>query len=394
MASRSIPQIHALRVKNYRALRDLHLKEITPLTVFIGANGSGKSTVFDVFAFLAETFNGSLRQAWERRNRMRELRSRGSTGPISIEIKYREASDTPLITYHLEIDEVGPNPIVRAEWLAWTRGSRGKPFRFLNFADGEGDVVSGDEPDETAQRTHERLESPDLLAVNTFGQFSSHPRVSALRRFITGWYLSYISANSARGVPESGPQERLSASGDNLPNVIQYLVEQHQERFDEITSVLAHRVPRLDRVMAEPLPDGRLMLRVKDQPFDLPVLSKYASDGTLKLLAYLTVLYDPDPAPFIGIEEPENQLHPRLLFGLAEECRQASGRSQVMVTTHSPEFLNALHAKEVRVLHRDKRGYTRAERASDIPQVVAQLNAGAVLGDLWVERYLDSPQRT
>lgn len=383
-----IPRIESLRVKNYRALRDLNLRELTPLTVFIGPNGSGKSTVFDVFAFLAESFTTSLRQAWERRNRLRELRSRESDGPIVIEVKYRERPKTPLVSYHLEIGEEGPNPVVQREWLTWTRGGRqGRPFKFLDFAKGEGAVVSGEDPDETAQREEERLDSADLLAVNTFGQFASHPRVSALRRFISGWYLSYISAAGTRGVPESGPQERLSVSGDNLPNVIQYLSEQHPERLDTILRVLAERVPQLDRVDAQHLADGRLLLLIKDAPFRQPILSKFASDGTLKLLAYLTLLYDPDPAPFIGIEEPENQLHPRLLHGLAEECRGAAARSQVLVTTHSPEFLNALRPREVRVLHRASDGYTRAARVSDMPEVRAQMDAGALLGDLWTENY-------
>lgn len=386
VTQRSIPRITTLRVQNYRALRDVTLKDLTPLTVLIGPNGSGKSTLFDVFAFLEEAFNTSLRQAWERRNRLRELRSRGADGPIVIEVKYREEPRTPLITYHLEIDERGTSPIVHAEWLGWTRFQQGQPYRFVNFSHGEGEVVSGTRSDEEAERVHERLDSPDLLAVNTFGQLSSHPRVAALRRFISGWYLSYISADGTRGTPESGPQERLSSTGDNLPNVIQYLDEQHPDRLAEILGVLAERVPRLERVDAETLADGRLLLRIKDAPFEQPVLSRFASDGTLKLLAYLTLLYDPAPAPFLGIEEPENQLHPLLLPGLAEECRSASDRSQVMVTTHSPELLNGMRPKEVRVLHRADDGYTRAERVSDLPGVMAHVETGgAMLGDLWSE---------
>jgi predicted ATPase len=383
----AIPLVYRLRVQNYRALHDLDLKNLTPFTVFIGPNGSGKSTIFDVFAFLAEAFNESLRSAWERRNRLRELRSRDADGPITIEVKYRERGNTPLITYHLEIDEIGPNPVVRVEYLEWTRGRQGKPFRFLNFANGEGDVISGEEPDSTAQRVPETLARPDLLAVNAFGQLASHPRVKALREFITGWYLSYISADGTRGLPESGPQARLSATGDNLPNVVQHLLELHPERLDQILQTLSRRVPRLERVAAESLQDGRLLLLIKDAPFSTPILSKFASDGTLKLLAYLTVLYDPDPAPFIGIEEPENQLHPLILPGLAEECRQASTRSQLFVTTHSPEFLDSLRPAEVRILHRADDGYTRTRRASDIPEIAAHVQAGALLGDLWTEGY-------
>jgi len=67
----------------------------------------------------------------------------------------------------------------------------------------------------------------------------------------------------------------------------------------------------------------------------LPIclLAKFASDGTLKMLAYLVLLHDPAPPPFIGMEEPENFLHPRLLPELAEECRAACERTQILVTT-------------------------------------------------------------
>ncbi|MCL5947926.1 MAG: AAA family ATPase, partial [Actinobacteria bacterium] len=214
------PRIESLRVQNYRVLRNLELKQLSPLSVLLGPNGSGKSTVFDVFAFLSECFTVGLRRAWDRRNRFKELRSRGAEGPMVIELKYRERPDLPLITYHLAIDETRRGPVVAEEWLRWTRGRRGRPFKFLEFNNGEGHVISGELPEVNDERIDSTLESPDLLAVNTLGQFKDHPRAAALRRFISGWYLSYLSADSTRGVPESGPQERLSQAGDNLPNVI------------------------------------------------------------------------------------------------------------------------------------------------------------------------------
>jgi len=384
-----VPRIEYLRVKNYRALRDLELKKITPLTVFLGPNGSGKSTIFDVFAFLSECFSVGLRRSWDKRNRFRELRSRGSNGPIEIELKYREKHKAPLITYHLGIDETIKGPVVVEEWLQWRRGQTGKPFKFLNFAQGSGSVASGEMPDEQDERINEQLDSPEMLAVNTLGQFTKHPRVSALRRFITGWYLSYLSADNTRGVPEAGPQERLSATGDNLPNVIQYLKEQHSDRLEEILHTLSQRVPRLERVDAQMMPDGRLLLQIKDAPFSHPILAKFASDGTLKMLAYLTVLYDPEPPQLVGIEEPENHLHPRLLPELAEECRQASALTQLMVTTHSPFFVNGLKPEEVWVLYRDENGYTQAQRTDEMAGIKPFMEEGALLGDLWMEGFFN-----
>lgn len=388
-SKQSVPGIEYLRVKNYRALHNLELKSITPLAVFLGPNGSGKSTVFDVFAFLSECFSVGLRKAWEKRNRFKELRTRGSKGPIEIELKYRESKESRLITYHISINERLTGPYVAEEWLQWRRGSRGKPFRFLDFKNGEGQVVTGDQPDEEEKRIHEILTSSDVLAVNTLGQLAKHPRISALRRFIAGWYLSYLTADATRGVAESGAQEKLSETGDNLPNVIQYLREQHVDRLEKILKTLSERVPRLEKVESQFMPDGRLLLQIKDAPFKQPILAKFASDGTLKMLAYLTLLYDPTPPELIGIEEPENHLHPRLLPELAEECRMATERTQLMVTTHSPFFVDGLRPEELWVLYRDEQGYTQARRALDMKGIPEFIKEGASLGQLWMEGYFE-----
>ncbi|MGH3801821.1 MAG: AAA family ATPase, partial [Pseudonocardiaceae bacterium] len=327
--------IQRLRIQNYRVLRDVQFRELTPLTVLLGPNGSGKSTVFDVFAFLHDAFTTNLRAAWDRRNRIRELRSRGESGPITIEIAYRQAPGERLVTYRLRLDEENGSPVVVGELLRWsTSPGSGAPTDMLSFQRGEGRLYD----DARKVSTDEKLDSPDLF----------------------------------------------------LPNVVQYLTEQHPDRPAEILHVLADRVPQLERVDTELLADGRLLLRFKDAPFDEPVLAKYASDGTLKLLAYLTVLYDPAPPPIVGIEEPENFLHPRLLQVLAEEARGAAGRSQLLVTTHSPYFVDALRPKELWVLYRDDKGFTRTIRASDMSRVVAQADAGGLLGNLWMEGYFEA----
>lgn len=384
MAADPRPTIDRLTVRNYRVLRNVTFDKLSPLTVLFGPNGSGKSTVFDVFAFLNEAFTTNLRRAWDRRNRIGEIRSRGSAGPVEFEIKYRESSKSRLVTYRLAIDEVRGSPVIVEELLQWTTAPKqGRPRDILRFANGSGSVYD----EESGERTEEALDAPDLLAVSTLGQLSRHPRVAALRRFISGWYLSYISADHTRSLPESGPQERLSETGSNLPNVMQYLQEQHPERLRQLFAVLSSRVPGLERIEAEPMADGRLLLRLKDQAFEEPMLARFASDGTLKLLAYLTVLYDPNPASIVGIEEPENQLHPRLLPLLAEEARAASARSQMLVTTHSPQFADALNPRELWVLYRGQDGYTRTLRAADVPSVAAMTASGGQLGDLWMEGY-------
>ncbi len=388
---RELPRIEAIHVKNYRLLRDVQIKEMTPLTVLIGPNGSGKSTLFDVFAFLSECFAVGLPEAWARRGGMRELRSRGTSGPITFEVKYRERPNQPLITYHLEINEDTRIPVVESEWLSWRRKQRGQPFRFLQYERGTGFAISGEATDSDAVRTEQPLTSSDLLAVNTLGQLKSHPRVAALRSFITGWYLSYLTTPGLRRVRDAGPERRLSATGENLANVLQHLQSTDPARLDSMFEKLAKRVPELQSVSAEEQRDGSLLLQLKDRKFDEPILARFVSDGTMKLLAYLVVLDDPDPPPFIGIEEPENYVHPGLLRELAEELLSASVEAQFLVTTHAPQFLDALDPRQVRVLSRNASGFTTMMRAADVPGVKEYLYAGGLLGDAWEQQMLEWP---
>ena len=373
-------RIEYLKVQNFRALRDVEFKNLTPLTVLLGPNGSGKSTVFDVFAFLSEIFQYGLRNAWDKRGGGKEIKTRGEPGPVTIELRYREQSGPPLITYRLAIDEERGFPAVITESLLWREG-RGWPSRFLHFRKGRGWVLT----DKNSPREEVSLQSPDLLAVNALGQFARLPRIAALRSFIAGWYLSRLSAENSRSQTPSGPQAHLNATGDNLANVVQFLTEQHPDRLEAIFKAQRRSIPHFDQARAEARPNGHLLLQVKDAPFDNSVPASLASDGTLKLLAYLVLLHDPEPPPFIGIEEPENFLHHRMLYELAETFRMACQHTQLLATTHSPFFINALYPEEVRVLWRDEQSYTQTERVVDILGVSEFMEYGSMLGHLWSE---------
>lgn len=388
-------RIEEVKIGNFRSLQKIQLKDITPLTALLGPNGSGKSTFFDVFAFLSDCFSEGLRRAVDKRGKFSDLRSRGQKGPIMFELAYREGGlidgETPKrIRYHLEIDERDNRPVVLSEWMHWKRGSWGQAFRFLDYKLGQGQVISGAVPEADDIRVSTPLAAPDVLAVSALGQLADNPRVKSLRDFVVGWHLSYLTTSDARVVPEAGPQEHLSRNGNNLANVIQYLSERHPSLLAKVFSILQRRIPKLESVNPVALPTGHLLLTVKDAPFDEGVQARYVSDGTLKMLVYLIQLHDPAPPPFLGIEEPENFLHPKLLYELAEECGVAAARMQMVVTTHSPFFIDALEPKQVWALRRNDRGYTEAIRAADMRGIAEQMQAGAKLGQLWLEGYFEA----
>jgi len=169
--------------------------------------------------------------------------------------------------------------------------------------------------------------------------------------------------------------------------VIQYLYDHHRSVFDKVIEGIKHRIPGLTKVDSKTTEEGRVLLKFQDGAFEDPFLARYVSDGTIKMLAYLVLLNDPDPFPLLCVEEPENQLYPKLLAELAEEFREYANRGeQVMVSTHSPDFLNATRLEEVFWLEK-KNGYTQIKRASDDTQISAYMNDGDKMGYLWKQGF-------
>lgn len=389
-------KIESIRLKNYRVFRDVHLTDIPDFLVVVGANGSGKSTLFDVFGFLHDCLHGNVRQALDSRGRFAEVLSRdASERTILIEIQYRmEITGVKrLVTYSLEIGDHQGAPVVEREILRYKRGRHGSPFRFLDFKRGEGYAITNEEDfsksDEELTREVQKV-APDTLAIKGLGQFERFKAASAFRRLIESWHVSDFHISAARGRKEAtGSSEHLSATGDNLPLVARYLFEQHRDTFATILQTMQRRVPGVAGIEPRLTEDGYLTLRFQDGSFKTPFLDRYVSDGTIKMFAYLVLLHDPRPHPLLCVEEPENQLYPTLMSELAEEFRlYASRGGQVLVSTHSPDFLNATRLEEVCWLVKQD-GATLIHRARDNPQIRAYMEDGDQMGYLWKQGFFE-----
>ena len=388
-------QIESLRLKNFRSFKDVTLRDIPRFCVLVGANGTGKSTLFSVFAFLRDAMTTNLTAALGKLGGSRgldEVRSRGTTGPIEIEIKLRTTLSTTksqLITYELHIDELNGRPAVTREILKYRRGSRGQPWHFLDFSNGEGTAVTNEldsvTDEKELKREQQKLKSPDILAIKGLAQFERFPAVVALGNLIENWHLSDFHISRARPEADAGYAEHLSREGENLSLVVEYLFKHHNSIFLDILKRLEACVPGVTKVEAKPTEEGRILLKFQDGAFEDPFLARYVSDGTIKMLAYLVLLFDPAPHPLLCVEEPENQLYPTLLWDLAEEFRAYAMRGgQVFVTTHSPDFLNAVKLEEVFYLVK-KDGYTTAYRTQNDAQLKAYMDQGDQMGYLWKE---------
>lgn len=379
-------QIEAIEIRNFRLFRDARLTALPRLSVVVGANGSGKSTLFDVFSFLKEALTQNVAQAVARRGGFQELVSRGETGPIGITVKFRESGGR-LATYQLDIASDQGKPVVDREILKFRRGQKGKPWHFVDFSRGHGTAITNEsaygQEGAVEERKEHVLDDPSVLAIKGLGQFKEFRVVAEFRGLIENWHISDFHISDARPSAEAGYAEHLSTRGDNVAQVAQFLYEHHRERFDRVLRVMSERVPGISRVEAKPTEDGRLVLRFQDGSFKDPFIARYVSDGTIKMFAYLVLLYDPSPHPLLAIEEPENQLYPELLHELVEEFRDYARRGgQVFVSTHSPDFLNGAQLDEIYWLVKEK-GFTTIRRARDSELLRNLIAEGDLPGALW-----------
>ena len=381
-------RIESIEIRNYRCFRAVVLSDLPRMAVIVGANGSGKSSLLDVFSFLKDALSENAASAVARRGGYRELVSRGVEGPIGITVKFRESGGR-LATYRIEVGVSDGRVVVDREVLSYRRGRYGRPWHFMDFSQGFGraraitnESVYGEEG-AVEEREEYVLGDPSVLAIKGLGQFLEFRVVSELRSLIESWHVSDFHIAEARPSAEAGYAEHLSTRGDNVAQVAQYLYENHRERFERVLDAMRMRVPGVSDVEARPTEDGRLVLRFQDGSFKDPFIARYVSDGTIKMFAYLVLLYDPDPHPLLAVEEPENQLYPDLLRELVEEFRDYARRGgQVFVSTHSPDFLNGAELDEIFWLVKED-GFTSVRRASDDDLLTALVREGDLPGAIW-----------
>ena len=404
-----MPVIEGIRIKNYGVLKDItlgyvlsntNIRPLTSLVTVIGKNGTGKSTLFDAFGFVADCFKLGVEQACYENGRRgyQSIKSKDSIGPIEFEITYRENQNSRPITYNLaiELDKSG-RPYIQYERLRQRRQGEkyGNSYSFLNITNGNGKVWAGNtlEDTEDSKDTPVHLSFLDMPAITTLGALKEHPRITKFRNFIQGWYLCYFTPSEARDLPMSGPQKHINKTGSNLSNVIQYMEQaKGRKHVQNILDSIAQKIPGISNIYTKRTDDGRLLLCFQEKGFDTPHYVQKMSDGTIKLVAYMILLEDPEIAPLICMEEPENGLYHNLLTILASELRnkvaESKGKNQMFITTHSPFFVNALSPDEVWILEKQNTGFSTISRASDMP-LIQNLAKEIPLGDLWYSEYFE-----
>lgn len=392
-------RIQTLRINNFKVYRELVLENLPSCCVFVGKNGTGKTTLFRVFAFLKECLASNVRTALNKeggRNGFREVLTRGATErliKIEIQFKMEITGRDRLVTYLLEVaEDAQARPFVRREILRYKRGEYGSPYHFLDFANGSGYAITNEEDfskkDTELEREQQTLASPDTLAIKGLGQFERFKAAQAFKSLIENWLISNFHINEARGVKDDEEALHLSTSGDNLPSVARYLFDHHPKIFEDIKRKMRERVPGVEDIDVRTTEDGRLLMRYRDGSFDDPFIDKNVSDGTIKMFLYLILLNDPAPHPILCVEEPENQLYPELMNILAEEFLAYAGKGgQVFVSTHSPQFLNAVAIEHLFIVEKEG-GTSSIYPLKKDPLIRNLMKEGWRAGTLWEQGHM------
>ena len=386
--------IETIHVENFKALKSIDLTGLPPLAVFVGKNGVGKTSLFRVFSFLKNCLSHNVRVALEQEgdfNGFKDVVTRGAGESESIVIQLKFyltiAGKRRLVTYYLAIGLESEEPVVRREILRYKRAAHGAPFHFIDFSQGKGLAVSNEEdfskPDIGLTR-EEQAVNPDVLAVSSLGQLKRFKAATAFRELIENWHISDFDINQARGKKVQELGAHLSRSGDNLPSVALHMKNKHSDIFEMVLQKVRDRVPGISDIEVKP-EGGSLLIRYADNAFQDPFLDKNVSDGTIKMFAYLLLLHDPKPHKVLCVEEPENHLYPVLMTILAEDFQEyASKGGQVFVSTHSPQFLNAIPLKSLFLIEKSQ-GVSRIMPFTADPLVRSQMEAGDHAGYLWEE---------
>lgn len=378
-------KLEAVKIENYKALREVSVDDLTPLAAFVGANGAGKSSLFDALVFLHDCLSRGVAEAASMRGGFREIVSRGSRSPIAVTIKFRGSKKEPVLTYRVELscDDFG-EAYVALEQLRLRKGSSGSPWIVLDIREGQGWALRGvpeSYPSVSKEKESIELSSPRTLAVDSLGQLSDYPLESSLRALINNWFVVAPTSIHHDADRPSSTAQFFSTRG--MAKVARRLWAHNPKAFENIVRSMSRRINGVDNIAVQPLPNGEVHLLFGDNNLEASFPQESVSDGTLRLFSYLLLLAEVNPSSLLCIEEPEGLLHPDLLPVLMEELQRYADRGgQVLVSTHSPLVLDSLKPDQVYALVKYG-GFSQVKRVSQMPITVSLYREGNKLGSLW-----------
>jgi predicted ATPase len=369
-----------IHIRGFRRLSDVRV-ELRPLNVVIGANGSGKTSLLDVFSLLAASASGRLNEAISDlggmdANLTNLLAVRGGKARfMSFDLAMGVPGSGP-IEYRIAMSPKGAGYEVSDETLTQQRGGKPQPFKYIEAHHGD---VRYFEP----QGVKKGLIRPNWDYNPAESALSQVPKMfrepEDFRRRLgssTHYHVLDVSRRAPIRLPQQMRDARLPGpAGEDLVSCLYTLRETDPDRFETIEASLRAGFPDFERLNFPPVAAGTLAMTWKDRTSRHPFYMHQLSEGTLRFLWLATLLQSPGLTAVTMIDEPEVSLHPELLSLLADLLREASGRTQLIVATHADRLIRFLRPSEVVVIDVDDEGLAEVRRADELDL------------DRWLEEY-------
>ena len=353
-----------LTIRGFRRLLDVSL-ELRPLTVLIGANGCGKTSVLDVLKLLSSSAQGKLGSAISDLSGISSVLTYDRAEELEVGLT-AQISHADSLSYWVKLRSSGVGYAIQAEQLLEQQSPEWHQQLHLTAIDG-GDISYFDPA--------RKLLSPATWSHNRFETVLSQapkmlPTPESFRRrlvMLTAYHTLRVDRRSAVRLPQPlNPAELPGKDGEDLISCLFGMRENHRDKFELVEATLRTAYPRFERLEFPPVAAGTLGLAWREQGFSKPLYAHQLSEGTLRYLWLTALLQSPGLPALTLIDEPEVSLHPELLSLLVDQLRDASNRTQLVVATHSESLIRFLDPKEIVVCDSDEDGMTTLTRADEL----------------------------
>ncbi len=341
-------RIEKLEIEGFRSLRKVSWQPGV-LNIIIGPNGSGKSNLLHLLELISVSANGRLGKYVQDWGGMSPLLWDGVAKSISVAVKTSSDKQSNL-TYELELVRIGNSSAYRigrellADYAPMEQKQRDSPIKYIERNDTQGTIF--DENENAIIADERSLAIEETLLSTATGPFVINKQIPPFRQQLASWAV-YHDVRVDRLAPIRMPvvtrSERVvDNDGQNLIHILHTLYSTDRQFEEDINSAMYVAYgDDFDKLVFPPDADQRIQLRIRWKSLKREVSAFDISDGTLRLLFLLAVLANPDLPSIVAIDEPENGLHPSMMPIIAEYAYEAATRSQVIITTHSAELLDA-----------------------------------------------------
>jgi predicted ATPase len=352
-----------LAIRGFRRLSDVRLN-LRDLSVMIGANGTGKTSILDVLSLLAKSAQGKLSESISDMSGLSNILTFDRADEMRLGISMTVPGYEPL-EYSLKLRTQGVNYVISEEKLSQQSHRYESPFVHIDshgpeiryFEVGQKRIVR-------PNWEYKPLESSLSQVPKMFQQPEDfRNRLSSS----TFYHVLNVDPRSPVRLPQPmQPAVLPGRNGEELVSCLYNLRESERNRFDAIEDSLRAAFPRFDRLDFPPVAAGTLALAWRETGFSKPLYMHQLSEGTLRFLWLATLLQSPGLTALTLLDEPEVSLHPELLSILADMLREASNRTQLVVATHSDRLIRFLQPKEIVIMDADESGMSTLKWADEL----------------------------